>query len=530
MTSPAAAPELDAPADAELISAVRGGDLEAFGQLFARHVDAARRLARQLVPTADVDDLVSDAFGKVLGVLQRGGGPDLAFRAYLLTALRRVHVDRLRAGARLRSTDDLTPYDAGVPFRDTAVEGFESSTAARAFASLPERWRMVLWHLEVEGQKPADVAPLLGMSPNSVSALAYRAREGLRQAFVAMHAQDVADDACARVRSELGGFVRGGLSRRDRTKVEDHLQQCRPCAGVYLELSEVNADLAAVLAPLVLGTAATAYLGATGVVAAAGTTVSGALGWVAALPGRVRDLVATQAPASAAAGIAGVAGIAATVAVVGGVVVTTQDDGPPASAPAGAPSPPRAVASDSRGTRADGPAARSDAGAGRGSSVPMTDPATDPGTGQGAPPTVAASTAGTAAPPTDPPPPPQPPPPPSGPPSGPPSAGVDASVSASSRDLAGLLWGVDVTVRGLSSGTRGRLLLSTNAPAVALTLDPRCGLLQLGRATCRAPGPATYRFLVVPLPVATTTLTFRVAHDGGETDPTDDTVRVRLHR
>ena len=43
---------------------------------------------------------------------------------------------------------------------------------------------MVLWHTEVEGQRPAEVAPLLGMSPNSVSALAYRAREGLRQAFV----------------------------------------------------------------------------------------------------------------------------------------------------------------------------------------------------------------------------------------------------------------------------------------------------------------------------------------------------------
>ena len=47
---------------------------------------------------------------------------------------------------------------------------------------------MVLWHTEVEQQKPADIAPLLGMSANSVSALAYRAREGLRQAFLSQHA------------------------------------------------------------------------------------------------------------------------------------------------------------------------------------------------------------------------------------------------------------------------------------------------------------------------------------------------------
>jgi RNA polymerase sigma factor (sigma-70 family) len=142
---------VEAPSDAELISAVRGGDLDAYGTLFERHVDAARRLARQLVPAGDADDLVSDAFVKVMGVLQRGGGPDLAFRAYLLTAVRRLQVDRFRAGSRLHTTDDMDAFDPGVPFRDTAVEGFESAAAARAFASLPERWQLVLWHTEVEG-------------------------------------------------------------------------------------------------------------------------------------------------------------------------------------------------------------------------------------------------------------------------------------------------------------------------------------------------------------------------------------------
>ena len=92
---------------------MRGGDVDAYGELFSRHVDAARRLARQLVSRPDVDDLVSDAFAKVLVVLQRGGGPDVAFRAYLLTAVRRLHVDRIRVAARLHTTDDLSPFDAG---------------------------------------------------------------------------------------------------------------------------------------------------------------------------------------------------------------------------------------------------------------------------------------------------------------------------------------------------------------------------------------------------------------------------------
>src|SRR6478609_4625902 len=219
--------DVETPSDAELISRVRGGDVAAYGDLFSRHKDAAGRLARQLVRGPDSDDLVSEAFVKVLHVLQGGGGPDVAFRAYLLTAVRRLHVDRVRSGQRLQTTDDMTPFDPGVPFQDTAVAGFESGAAAKAFASLPERWQLVLWHLEVEGQKPADIAPLLGMSANSVSALAYRAREGLRQAFLTMHAADLDDVDCSWTRDHLGAYVRGGLSRRDSGRVEEHLEGCR---------------------------------------------------------------------------------------------------------------------------------------------------------------------------------------------------------------------------------------------------------------------------------------------------------------
>ena len=37
---------------------------------------------------------------------------------------------------------------------------------------------------EVEGLSAAEIAPLLGIAANSVAALAYRAREGLRQEFL----------------------------------------------------------------------------------------------------------------------------------------------------------------------------------------------------------------------------------------------------------------------------------------------------------------------------------------------------------
>ncbi|MEJ7706929.1 MAG: hypothetical protein WKF82_06355 [Nocardioidaceae bacterium] len=118
---------------------------------------------------------------------------------------------------------------------------FENTAAAKAFASLPERWQLVLWHLEVERQKPADVAPLLGLTANSVSALAYRAREGLRQAYLQMHMADTAGEECRWVTERLGAHVRNG-------PVSPRRSQGRPASrtsvlvapAVYLELTEVE--------------------------------------------------------------------------------------------------------------------------------------------------------------------------------------------------------------------------------------------------------------------------------------------------
>ena len=176
------------PSDADLIAAGRAGDAAAYDSLYRRHVAAAHGLARQLVRNrAEADDVVAETFAKILDLLHRGGGPDDAFRPYLLTAVRRAAYDRHRAERRQLVTDEMEAFDRGVPSADPAVADLERTIVARAFASLPERWQAVLWHTEIEGARPADMAPLLGLTANSVAALAYRAREGLRQAYLQMH-------------------------------------------------------------------------------------------------------------------------------------------------------------------------------------------------------------------------------------------------------------------------------------------------------------------------------------------------------
>ena len=131
---------------------------------------------------------------------------------------------------------------------------------ARAFASLPQRWQAVLWHTEIEGARPAEVATLLGLTANGVAALAYRAREGLRQAYLQMHLSGEAREQCRPVAAKLGAHVRGGLAKRDAAMVAGHLDQCADCRRIYAELGDVNVALKAIVAPVVLGPAAAAYL------------------------------------------------------------------------------------------------------------------------------------------------------------------------------------------------------------------------------------------------------------------------------
>jgi RNA polymerase sigma factor (sigma-70 family) len=312
------------PSDAELIVAVRDGTTDAYATLYARHRDAAYNLARHLTRSqAEADDLVSEAFAKLLDTLRCGGGPESAFRAYLLTALRHCAYDRTRRDRRIDLTDDETAYDSGVPFTDTAVAGLDRSLAARAFATLPQRWQTVLWHTEIEGQSPTEVAPLLGLTPNGVSALAYRAREGLRQAYLQVHLGNTRTDRCHSAVERLGAWTRDGLSKRETAQVEQHLDECDSCRALAAELADVNGGLRVFVAPLVLGTATAAYLAAV-----KGGTVAAAVGVGAVATGTVTGSAASSAAGVLSAGPRQLLSVAGSTVALAAVVAAGLTVGP----------------------------------------------------------------------------------------------------------------------------------------------------------------------------------------------------------
>ena len=187
--------------------------------------------------------------------------------------LRRRALDWLRARKRVTAVGDLdvdveppeAVADRGYvsPWIDRPADAHaeahdEDRLITAAFAKLPSRWREVLWQLEVEGKTPAAVAPMFGLSANGVSALAVRAREGLRQAYLQQHVGANMQDACRSYAAEFGAGARGKLSNRRRAAMQEHLGQCSRCHDLFSELTELNSRLGSILTPAALAAAGAA--------------------------------------------------------------------------------------------------------------------------------------------------------------------------------------------------------------------------------------------------------------------------------
>jgi RNA polymerase sigma factor (sigma-70 family) len=254
--------ELD---DTDLLSLARRGHDGAYGALFARHSYAAHRLARHLGAREEADDIVSESFAQVLDLVRRGKGPDRAFRAYLFTTIRHEAGRRAKARQRVMPTDDERHIDSVVPFGGGDMEDFEKSAIRDAYESLPARWRTVLWHLDVEGRKPQELGPLLELSPNGVSALAYRARSGLREAYLQQHVNDsqpISSRECRDVRSKLSAYVRETAPAREQAQVRAHIATCLECTAVHDDLQEVNREVGSVAVPAAAGVSLFGLIGA----------------------------------------------------------------------------------------------------------------------------------------------------------------------------------------------------------------------------------------------------------------------------
>jgi RNA polymerase sigma factor (sigma-70 family) len=172
--------------DQDLIQRVRSGDRSAEQVLYRLYLQPALRRARQLgAQSADADDYVAEAFLRVIRQLRLGRGPNRLFAPYLFAALRNLAADAGR-GQRGRElpTDQIGVTIDPRSTRTAPDDEVVTRVAVQAAMSeLPQRWREVLWRMHVEGQSPSALADELGGTAKSMSAVAFRARRALRDAY-----------------------------------------------------------------------------------------------------------------------------------------------------------------------------------------------------------------------------------------------------------------------------------------------------------------------------------------------------------
>ncbi|KQW07932.1 hypothetical protein ASC66_02955 [Leifsonia sp. Root4] len=321
-----ATPPVATSSDSQLVERCKHGDSPAFAELWKRHAAAGRTVARSFTSSLDPDDLVAESFTRIYQLLQKGRGPTAAFRPYLFTTIRNTAASWGRA-RRETSIDTLESFEDPNSGEAAGLLALDRSLTATAFRTLPTRWQEVLWYSEVESMTPAQIAPLLGMTPNGVSALSYRAREGLRQAWIGAHLNAVsADEDCRWSIERLGGYTRGNLSQRETTRLEKHLDDCARCTIAASEARDVGSRLALVLLPLTAGiggAAAYTYWLQTG-----GPT-SQLAGAVVAMPASITSGFGGGTATGSGAGTSGggsavaggtVAGILGALAVAAGVI------------------------------------------------------------------------------------------------------------------------------------------------------------------------------------------------------------------
>jgi RNA polymerase sigma factor (sigma-70 family) len=230
--------------DRELLRRVRAGEDAAFAELFSRHAGVARGFAlRYATDAAEADDIAAEAFFRVLQAVRRGAGPDDNVRGYLLTVVRRLAAEWRTRRRDVPVADEELSRRVD-PDADQAGTRAEAHLIARAFTSLPQRWRRVLWQVEVEGERPAVVAPRFGLSPNATAALARRAREGLRAAYLQAHVPPATgSSACRAVVEKLGAYTAGLVRGSEAQRIVAHLATCSSCRAVHAELADVCAGL-----------------------------------------------------------------------------------------------------------------------------------------------------------------------------------------------------------------------------------------------------------------------------------------------
>jgi RNA polymerase sigma-70 factor (ECF subfamily) len=174
-----------------LVERVRGGETAAFDVLVRRYLRRAYAVAyRILGHREDAEDLVQEAFMTALDHIDtfQVGQP---FGPWFFRILvnRGLNARKARAVRQTAPVPDVAADSRSSPLAD--VERGEVRERFRAaLEAMPERQRLVVQLIDVDGMKAPEVAEMLEISPGTVRWYLHQARAALRAALASLYGDD----------------------------------------------------------------------------------------------------------------------------------------------------------------------------------------------------------------------------------------------------------------------------------------------------------------------------------------------------
>lgn len=173
--------------DEDLMAAVRGGDRDAFGELFGRYQERIWRFfRRRLADRTAAEELTQETF---LAVLQGAAryAPRAPFRSYLFG----IAFNLLAAARRRRSNSSLDGANAAEPMADSSDQVLVL-WVRQAIAGLDSNDREILLLREYDQLTYEEIAALLSLPVGTVRSRLFRARLALKQRLDAPRPQEIA--------------------------------------------------------------------------------------------------------------------------------------------------------------------------------------------------------------------------------------------------------------------------------------------------------------------------------------------------
>ena len=169
--------------DAVDVELAVSGDAAAFERLYRRHVNRVHGLARWLLGTDDVDDVLQDVFVRAWEKLHTFKGRS-AFATWLHRLATNVILRRRQESRTREARYGGSAAEVDLASRTRMTPGLGVDLEA-AVGALPEKAREVFVLHDVVGYRHEEIADQLGISPGTSRSQLHHARMALRQYFEA---------------------------------------------------------------------------------------------------------------------------------------------------------------------------------------------------------------------------------------------------------------------------------------------------------------------------------------------------------